>query len=718
MTVETDLDRAQYATNATTGPWTVPFYFLANNDLDVTYTNAAGVETTLTLNVDFTATGAGNESGGTVTTTAAYAAGGKITILRDMQFTQETEYVDGDGFPADAHEKALDRLTMICQQIAERQYRSLQLPVSSGLGGAIPGFPLLNDRFPVFDALTGAVELSPMTVTQLQNAVAASYALGFAPDFNIDIAAYDVRGKAIYDGVTDCAPAINAALAVNGRVQISGPARIKSQLVVPGGKWITQLPGAGIVLDTAFFTGARNTATGVGILFNGTAGGGITGGYIKPDVYIDARKLVAVRFVSASGFRMDGVEMSGFSQGNGIISVDSCSDWAVTKCRVHDCTSNSNADTAAQLTALTIDDNKVASVGSTDWVVTGNRFRDITVGSTFLAMNGGNNYQTDGITIEVGTTHGVVSSNVISNVGEAIDCWGSNIAITGNAIRHCYTFGVKLVHGASYCPVDGNAIYDCGLACIAVEGSSTDASDTQYNTITNNDLAGVNGSGNWSGSTPGCIILADGDAASAPNSGQFLPRNNLFMGNKLNPGPSGKYCIVRSQSTGGGNNFPLNDFVAAGSVGWVSDSAIKLGRITASNPTRARCHLALSQAFAAGVATRVAIDTKTIDDRGEVDLVNHRIKPDLPGLYRVFGQITLGAVTTANAVGTLAIQVGGGNIKQRKIQQNSNLSYDIEDLVEVAAGQFVELWFTSGEASASLSVNNGPTLTTLSVVQA
>src|SRR4051812_40402438 len=119
MTVETDLDRAQYATNATTGPWTVPFYFLASDELAVTYTDAAGVDHTLTLNVDYTVVGAGDPDGGTITTTQAYAAGGQLVILRDMLLTQETEYVDGDGFPAKSHERALDRLTMIAQQLRE-----------------------------------------------------------------------------------------------------------------------------------------------------------------------------------------------------------------------------------------------------------------------------------------------------------------------------------------------------------------------------------------------------------------------------------------------------------------------------------------------------------------------------------------------------------------------------------------------------------------------
>lgn len=172
MTVETDLDRAQYATNGTTGPWTVPFYFLANAELDVTYTNAAGVDTTLTLDVDFSVVGAGNPDGGTLTTTAGYVAGGRITILRDVPLTQETEYVDGDGFPAKAHERALDRLTMIAQQLRERVSRALSFGTGDTASAELPAAAQRAGYLLGFDA-NGA----PMLTTS-----AATAAIGFTSE--------------------------------------------------------------------------------------------------------------------------------------------------------------------------------------------------------------------------------------------------------------------------------------------------------------------------------------------------------------------------------------------------------------------------------------------------------------------------------------------------------------------------------------------------------
>lgn len=156
MTVETDLDRAQYATNATTGPFTVPFYFLADSDLSVTYTSA-GVDTLLTLDVDYTVDGSGDETGGTITTTQAYATGGQLVILRDVSIVQPVEYQEGDGFPAKTHERALDRLTMIAQQLREMFGRAITFPASFSGSTDVGDVTTRAGKLLGFDTITGAI---------------------------------------------------------------------------------------------------------------------------------------------------------------------------------------------------------------------------------------------------------------------------------------------------------------------------------------------------------------------------------------------------------------------------------------------------------------------------------------------------------------------------------------------------------------------------------
>jgi hypothetical protein len=531
--------------------------------------------------------------------------------------------------------------------------------------------------------------------------------LSFAMDFSVDAATYAATGVAIYGGTTDCASYINAALAANQRVQISGVALIKSQIVVPSGKFITMLPGAAIVLDTTVFTGARNSSTGVGIVFNGCTGGGISGGAIYPSSYVDDRALVAVRIVSSSKVRIDSVDMSNYSKANGIVSIDTCNDCAVTNSVFRDSTTNSA--TTGQVTGVTIDDNRIGGVSSMRTKLIGNTFRDLTVGAAFLALYG---YQTDGITVEVGTTQTIIANNEIFNVGEGIDCWGLNGAITGNTIRHVYIFGIKLVHGAQYNTVVGNSIYDAGLAGITVQGASSDTADTQYNVIDSNLIAGIDAASNWSASTTGCILISDGTGVT------FIPRNNVFGSNKLNPGPGGKYCIVRSGSTDASNSFPNTQFFAIGSVGYVNDNTSSLGRITASNRSLMRANLGSSQTITAGSAAKLQLSNRTFDDRNEFDNVtNYRWTCQIPGLYRVIGQIALGTVVGTSKIGLLEIRLNGGVATATRALMTSTAAYAVEDLIAAKVGDYIELWYTNGDTS-SVSANNGPTNTFMSIQQA
>ena len=139
MTVQTETSRSgPYAGAGTTGPFTVGFRFLSGAHLRVIRTSVLGVDTTLVLDTDYTASGAGAASG-TVTLTSALAVGEKLTIIRDVPFTQTADYVAGDAFPAESHEDALDLLTMQTQQIKDDLDRSLTLPPTSiGVSTELP----------------------------------------------------------------------------------------------------------------------------------------------------------------------------------------------------------------------------------------------------------------------------------------------------------------------------------------------------------------------------------------------------------------------------------------------------------------------------------------------------------------------------------------------------------------------------------------------------
>lgn len=154
MTVSSTTARVSYSGNGSTTAFAASFYFLANSHLKVILRNALGVETVQVLNTDYTVTGAGNPAGGTVTMVVAPPTGTTLTIARNVPLTQEVDYQPNDPFPAESHEQALDKLTMIAQQQSDTNNRSLYFPItdSASLIGELPNSAARANRYLAFDS--------------------------------------------------------------------------------------------------------------------------------------------------------------------------------------------------------------------------------------------------------------------------------------------------------------------------------------------------------------------------------------------------------------------------------------------------------------------------------------------------------------------------------------------------------------------------------------
>jgi len=131
MTISTTASRISYNGNGTTVAFSFPYRFLTNADLTVIRVAANGTETTLALGTDYTVTGADDDAGGTVTCVTAPVSGARLVIYRSVAITQEVDYITGDSFPAETHERALDRLTMVAQQLQDAVDRSAKLSETS-----------------------------------------------------------------------------------------------------------------------------------------------------------------------------------------------------------------------------------------------------------------------------------------------------------------------------------------------------------------------------------------------------------------------------------------------------------------------------------------------------------------------------------------------------------------------------------------------------------
>lgn len=143
MTLSTTAPKTSFVGNDVTTSFATSFaFFGTGTTAELTVTErviATGAETVLTNPTHYSVTG-GNGSTGTVTAVSAPSSSVHWIIRRATSKSQETDYTNNDPFPADTHERALDRLTMIVQENSESAERGLRFPEtdSSSLSAVLP----------------------------------------------------------------------------------------------------------------------------------------------------------------------------------------------------------------------------------------------------------------------------------------------------------------------------------------------------------------------------------------------------------------------------------------------------------------------------------------------------------------------------------------------------------------------------------------------------
>jgi hypothetical protein len=166
MTVQTEIKRVvQVGTGATN-----TFYFNATvqglDDLKVYTVNTANVQTLQTRGgagtYDYTVSINASTKFATVILNTNLASGFKIVILRGTPIVQQVDYVEGDPFPAETHESALDKLTIIATQLQEQLDRSLQVVETSTVTG-IRVDEFQANKALVVDATGTKVAMGPST---------------------------------------------------------------------------------------------------------------------------------------------------------------------------------------------------------------------------------------------------------------------------------------------------------------------------------------------------------------------------------------------------------------------------------------------------------------------------------------------------------------------------------------------------------------------------
>lgn len=114
-----------------------PFSFKIFSTADVKVTRAeSGVETTLTLGVDYSVAMNGDQDaspGGTVNLTTALASGQTLAFTTDVAALQQVTVTNAGGFFPSVFNGVFDRITVLVQQILERMSRSFTVQITSGV---------------------------------------------------------------------------------------------------------------------------------------------------------------------------------------------------------------------------------------------------------------------------------------------------------------------------------------------------------------------------------------------------------------------------------------------------------------------------------------------------------------------------------------------------------------------------------------------------------
>lgn len=152
-----------YSGDGVTAAFAFSFPILTSTDLLVQIKDTNGTVTSKTITTHYTVSGTGNRTGftdytsGTVTFTAGNipAATDTVIIKRSVPSTQETDYTEKGSFPADTHERALDKLTMLHIQQSEDIDRSIKTDSAvSGFDVTLPT-PVADKYLKIKDDASG-----------------------------------------------------------------------------------------------------------------------------------------------------------------------------------------------------------------------------------------------------------------------------------------------------------------------------------------------------------------------------------------------------------------------------------------------------------------------------------------------------------------------------------------------------------------------------------
>lgn len=139
MSISSTINRNNYIGNDSTNVYSYSFKVFTKNDFEIKVRDSSsGLETLLTVDVDYTVSGAGTVSGGNITligsgdwlVSSKLTAGYELSIRRLREIKQLADIKNQGSFFPEVHEDVFDKLIMIDLQQQDSIDRSLKFPSS------------------------------------------------------------------------------------------------------------------------------------------------------------------------------------------------------------------------------------------------------------------------------------------------------------------------------------------------------------------------------------------------------------------------------------------------------------------------------------------------------------------------------------------------------------------------------------------------------------
>lgn len=223
-TVSTTAPRNDYLGNGATATYSYTFKIFAATDLRVTVRDTDNIETRLVYPTDYTVTGVGSSSGGTITLTDGNLTNGyALTIRFDRTPRQSTDLRNQGSFYPETHEDKFDELTRYAQQNRDVIARSLHLPETEAGTDAATTLPVAAERasqYLAFDA-----DGNPIAAQSVTGVAASAYmqtvlddATAAAARTTLDVPS---NAEAILDTIIDAKGDLIAGTADNTPARLS-----------------------------------------------------------------------------------------------------------------------------------------------------------------------------------------------------------------------------------------------------------------------------------------------------------------------------------------------------------------------------------------------------------------------------------------------------------------------------------------------------------------